>query len=154
STAFRPRSASREPASTVIPRSPSSRAVSNPMPLFAPVTRATFPLSAVSPVVMQSSMGRAERIGEGPAEPGTTGTTPAPPASRGDGAGWEETEPDGKPSMPNRAELAAFLRSRRHRLHPADVGLPGTGPRRTPGLRRQEVRSEEHTSELQSRENL
>src|SRR5690606_9798411 len=61
------------------------------------------------------------------------------PASRGDGAGWEETEPDGKPSMPNRAELAAFLRRRPHRLHPADVGLPGTGPRRTPGLRRQEV---------------
>jgi len=39
----------------------------------------------------------------------------------------------------NRAELAAFLRTRRHRLRPADVGLPGGGRRRTPGLRRQEV---------------
>ncbi|MDG4822708.1 helix-turn-helix transcriptional regulator [Asanoa sp. WMMD1127] len=41
----------------------------------------------------------------------------------------------------NRQELAAFLRSRRARLRPGDVGLPagGAGPRRTPGLRRQEV---------------
>jgi transcriptional regulator with XRE-family HTH domain len=39
----------------------------------------------------------------------------------------------------NRGDLATFLRTRRHRLRPADVGLPGSGPRRTPGLRRQEV---------------
>jgi transcriptional regulator with XRE-family HTH domain len=41
----------------------------------------------------------------------------------------------------NRTELAAFLRSRRERLRPSDVGLPsGSGTtRRTPGLRRQEV---------------
>jgi MmyB-like transcription regulator ligand binding domain/Helix-turn-helix domain len=39
----------------------------------------------------------------------------------------------------NRDDLATFLRTRRHRLRPADVGLPGAGPRRTPGLRRQEV---------------
>ncbi|MFE1592015.1 helix-turn-helix transcriptional regulator [Nocardia sp. NPDC058705] len=41
-----------------------------------------------------------------------------------------------------RAELAAFLRAHRARLHPADVGLPGDlepGRRRTPGLRREEV---------------
>ncbi len=39
-----------------------------------------------------------------------------------------------------RAELAAFLRARRARLRPADVGLPeGFGHRRTPGLRREEV---------------
>jgi transcriptional regulator with XRE-family HTH domain len=39
----------------------------------------------------------------------------------------------------DRAELAAFLRARRARVQPADVGL-ATGPRRrTPGLRRQEV---------------
>ena len=37
------------------------------------------------------------------------------------------------------AELGAFLRSRRDRIRPADVGLP-TGPRRrVPGLRRDEV---------------
>jgi transcriptional regulator with XRE-family HTH domain len=37
-------------------------------------------------------------------------------------------------------ELGEFLRARRARLHPADVGLPaGTGLRRTPGLRREEL---------------
>ncbi|MGN5377638.1 helix-turn-helix transcriptional regulator [Streptomyces lasalocidi] len=39
----------------------------------------------------------------------------------------------------NRAELAAFLRSRRERIGPADVGLPAGPRRRTPGLRREEV---------------
>ncbi len=41
-----------------------------------------------------------------------------------------------------RSELAAFLKSRRARLSPADVGLPADsepGRRRTPGLRREEV---------------
>ncbi|RFA30696.1 transcriptional regulator [Alkalilimnicola ehrlichii] len=38
-----------------------------------------------------------------------------------------------------RNELAAFLRARRERLSPADVGLPSGGRRRTPGLRREEV---------------
>lgn len=38
-----------------------------------------------------------------------------------------------------RAELAAFLRGRRARLRPHDVGLPDGARRRTPGLRRQEV---------------
>jgi transcriptional regulator with XRE-family HTH domain len=41
--------------------------------------------------------------------------------------------------MLNRGELATFLRTRRYRLRPADVGLPDAGRRRTPGLRRQEV---------------
>jgi len=41
--------------------------------------------------------------------------------------------------MLNRAELAAFLRTRRSRLTPRDAGLPGGQRRRTPGLRRQEV---------------
>ncbi|MEU6343371.1 helix-turn-helix transcriptional regulator [Streptomyces sp. NPDC046977] len=36
-------------------------------------------------------------------------------------------------------ELADFLRVRREALDPGDVGLPGTGRRRTPGLRREEV---------------
>ena len=38
-----------------------------------------------------------------------------------------------------RAELAQFLRSRRARVLPADLGLPAGGRRRTPGLRREEV---------------
>jgi transcriptional regulator with XRE-family HTH domain len=40
-----------------------------------------------------------------------------------------------------RAELATFLRSRRERLHPEDVGLASGFRRRTPGLRREEVAS-------------
>lgn len=36
-------------------------------------------------------------------------------------------------------ELASFLRSRRARLHPADLGLPDTGRRRVAGLRREET---------------
>jgi transcriptional regulator with XRE-family HTH domain len=39
-----------------------------------------------------------------------------------------------------RRELAEFLKAHRARLRPGDVGLPdGVGPRRTPGLRREEV---------------
>ena len=38
-----------------------------------------------------------------------------------------------------RAELAAFLRSRRERISPEQVGLPPGLRRRTPGLRREEV---------------
>lgn len=38
-----------------------------------------------------------------------------------------------------RRDLGAFLRSRRARLSPADVGLPSGFRRRTPGLRREEV---------------
>lgn len=39
----------------------------------------------------------------------------------------------------NREELGRFLRSRRARLDPADLGLPAGQRRRTPGLRREEV---------------
>ena len=35
-----------------------------------------------------------------------------------------------------RAELAAFLRTRRERITPEQVGLPSTGRRRTPTWRR------------------
>lgn len=38
-----------------------------------------------------------------------------------------------------RPELATFLRSRRARVTPADVGMPPGLRRRTPGLRREEV---------------
>jgi hypothetical protein len=39
----------------------------------------------------------------------------------------------------DKAELAVFLRSRRERVAPSDVGLPAGRRRRTPGLRREEV---------------
>jgi len=35
--------------------------------------------------------------------------------------------------------VAEYLRTRREQLQPADVGLPDSGRRRTPGLRREEV---------------
>ena len=38
-----------------------------------------------------------------------------------------------------RPDLAAFLRACRERLLPEEVGLPSSGRRRTPGLRREEV---------------
>src|SRR5512138_1463827 len=49
------------------------------------------------------------------------------------------TGPAPKPIAGRRAELAAFLRSRRERITPADAGLPPGPRRRTPGLRREEV---------------
>lgn len=42
-------------------------------------------------------------------------------------------------STSRRREAGVFLRSRRERLSPADVGLPAGFRRRTPGLRREEV---------------
>lgn len=36
-------------------------------------------------------------------------------------------------------ELSRFLRSRRERITPEQAGLPDSGRRRTPGLRRSEV---------------
>lgn len=39
----------------------------------------------------------------------------------------------------DRRELGDFLRSRRERIRPADVGIPAGTRRRTPGLRREEV---------------
>ncbi|WP_089099156.1 helix-turn-helix domain-containing protein [Streptomyces hyaluromycini] len=44
------------------------------------------------------------------------------------------------PPLDRRAELSEFLRTRRARLHPSDVGLPDFGRhRRVPGLRREEL---------------
>ncbi|MEU6375661.1 helix-turn-helix transcriptional regulator [Streptomyces sp. NPDC046909] len=46
----------------------------------------------------------------------------------------------------DKQELAAFLRGRRERLRPQDVGLPSGPRRRTPGLRREEVAVLAHIS--------
>jgi transcriptional regulator with XRE-family HTH domain len=46
---------------------------------------------------------------------------------------------DGAPAARRLGEFGDFLRSRRARLQPADVGLPDGTRRRTPGLRREEV---------------
>ncbi|WP_420033632.1 helix-turn-helix transcriptional regulator [Streptomyces sp. cg28] len=45
----------------------------------------------------------------------------------------------GGPQDRRRPELAAFLRSRRARVSPQDMGMPAGPRRRTPGLRREEV---------------
>ena len=54
-----------------------------------------------------------------------------PPASR--------QHPATQPEKVRRTELGTFLRNRRERLSPEDVGLPPSLRRRTPGLRREEV---------------
>ncbi|OZC67374.1 transcriptional regulator [Rhodococcus sp. 15-725-2-2b] len=46
----------------------------------------------------------------------------------------------------DKQELGAFLRSRREKLQPEDVGLPSGSRRRTPGLRREEVAVLAHIS--------
>jgi hypothetical protein len=48
-------------------------------------------------------------------------------------------EPGTDAASLRRKELAGFLRSRRERLSPDQLGLPQVGRRRTPGLRREEV---------------
>ncbi|MBL7499359.1 helix-turn-helix domain-containing protein [Frankia sp. CNm7] len=58
----------------------------------------------------------------------------ARPAARQPG----EARPAARASE-RRAELASFLRSRRERVSPEDVGMPPGPRRRTPGLRREEV---------------
>ena len=62
--------------------------------------------------------------------PGMAELVEARPAPRASGTGA---------AAARRAELRDFLRTRRARLSPADVGLPDAGRRRTPGLRREEV---------------
>jgi transcriptional regulator with XRE-family HTH domain len=57
--------------------------------------------------------------------------------SAGDGARRPQGAGDGEGRR--REELADFLRTRRAGLQPEEVGLPGGGRRRTPGLRREEV---------------
>lgn len=43
------------------------------------------------------------------------------------------------PELQQRRELANFLKTRRYRIQPEEVGLPRFGRRRTPGLKREEV---------------
>lgn len=80
---------------------------------------------------MPSTLPAGPGCGERPAEAGTGGTTLAAPAY----GRLEDMTTTGL----RRDELAAFLRTRRARLRPAEVGLPDGVRRRTPGLRRQEV---------------
>jgi transcriptional regulator with XRE-family HTH domain len=49
-------------------------------------------------------------------------------------------------STDRRSEIAGFLKTRRTRRQPEEVGLPRRGRRRTPGLRREEVAALAHVS--------
>jgi hypothetical protein len=71
-----------------------------------------------------------------------TATSSPQLASRRDGPAYCGAMASPSPSISHnrrRTELREFLRSRRARLTPSDVGLPEAGRRRTPGLRREEV---------------
>ena len=63
----------------------------------------------------------------------------AGPADRGIGDPWSRRCATRHSGDMDRSALADFLRRRRARLRPADVGLPPGVRRRTPGLRRDEV---------------
>ena len=72
----------------------------------------------------------------------TTHKTPARTARKGEADGARTAAASAAPrgdAAVRRAELAAFLRSRRERITPEQVGLPRGARRRTPGLRREEV---------------
>jgi transcriptional regulator with XRE-family HTH domain len=56
-----------------------------------------------------------------------------------DTPGHQPASPDVKSDIPAAAELGTFLRSRRLRQEPEALGIARAGPRRTPGLRREEV---------------
>ncbi|MFI7061679.1 helix-turn-helix transcriptional regulator [Kribbella sp. NPDC050124] len=82
-----------------------------------------------------------------PTLPPTT-DKPAAGARRQHAGGGEPEEPDATQSVARaggvdkgvqRRELGVFLRSRRERIRPEEVGLAPGGRRRTPGLRREEV---------------
>ncbi len=78
------------------------------------------------------SGGAVEAVGSargGAVVPAGTDSSCAVEAVRGDSSGKGE----------RRRELAAFLRSRRERIRPDEVGFAPGGRRRTPGLRREEV---------------
>lgn len=67
---------------------------------------------------------------------------PGRPAQPGTGCTWlgrPASAHTGEVDRRVRRELGDFLRSRRERITPADVGLPAGARRRTPGLRREEV---------------
>ncbi|MFI0719752.1 helix-turn-helix transcriptional regulator [Streptomyces sp. NPDC021224] len=66
-------------------------------------------------------------------------TTPAPTPTAHVPDAVSGTAPDAESGRSRRRELAHFLRSRRERIAPEQVGLPPGRRRRTPGLRREEV---------------
>src|ERR1700742_1012349 len=79
---------------------------------------------------MATIKGRDEQREKGSALPRTRPPTHSRPAAS-----------DTRGGMTRNAELREFLRVRRARLRPEDVGIESTGQRRVPGLRREEIAS-------------
>jgi transcriptional regulator with XRE-family HTH domain len=82
-----------------------------------------------------SGTGEAPAVPAGPARPRSVPPGPAGPGAVSSGP----ARPRATPSHPVRAELGRFLKARRAKLRPEDVGLVPGPRRRTPGLRREEV---------------
>src|ERR1700743_3133552 len=113
----------RAASTTVAPSRANTRAAAAPMPRLAPVTRAI--LSERIPMTRPCVAGRVrDRPHRYLADP----------------------RRHGHPGRVDKHELGRFLRRHRERLSPATVGLPAGGPRRTPGLRREEVAQLAHIS--------
>src|SRR6185437_12429188 len=100
-----------------------------------PVRPATAGRAASVRSVMRSSLPPRLCWYQEPGYPGTSTT-------------WQRPPPDGRMKLmttaaiataARRTELAAFLRARRERINPEDVGLPPGTRRRTAGLRREEL---------------
>ena len=123
----------RAASTTAAPSAAKSRAAAAPMPRLAPVMNTTLPVSRpMGALSMSLVMPPAVRPAPRP-DTGTGSTRIARPRR------WQTWGMD-------KQELGAFLRSRRERLRPEDVGLPSGPRRRTPGLRREEVAVLAHIS--------
>lgn len=80
----------------------------------------------------------AEPLAEGYRAASARRLTARPSPTAFDGVAGGQAPGREKP-VSERPSLGAFLRSRRERVTPAEVGLPEGGRRRTPGLRREEL---------------
>jgi transcriptional regulator with XRE-family HTH domain len=86
----------------------------------------------VQPTAEQKNTGKSAERQPAPEQPAETKSVGQQPAE-------QQPARTGRPNAQRRSALAGFLRSRRARISPADVGMPPGLRRRTPGLRREEV---------------
>jgi transcriptional regulator with XRE-family HTH domain len=122
----------RAASTTAAPSRAKSRAAAAPMPRLAPVMNTTLPVSrpmgVISVLLVMPVVSGRSRAGYRHKR-------------------YQDRHPrSGQTGGMDKQELGAFLRSRRERLRPEDVGLPSGARRRTPGLRREEVAVLAHIS--------
>lgn len=77
--------------------------------------------------------------GSRPAGSGSTGSSGSSGSTNNGSGSPTSSGGGGSRASERRTELASFLRTRRERIRPEDVGLPPGSRRRTAGLRREEV---------------